>query len=66
MSEPDEGLLNPATEDACDHIDACFFSGDSFHSPDAIKRIEFYLGRWQRELASIKRINTAVDTGEQE
>jgi hypothetical protein len=52
--DPQEGRLENWAEEACDQIDAGFFSADTFHSPEAILRIEYYLSRWQRELARIK------------
>ncbi len=42
-------------EEACDAIDAGFFSGDSFQNEEAIKRIEWYIARWQREIVEIKK-----------
>lgn len=43
-------------EEACDQIDAGFFSGDTFHSEEAIARMEWYMGRWQREIANIRKM----------
>jgi len=42
--------------DACEKIDAGFFSGDTFHDPKIIEQMEYYLGRWQRELKLIKKM----------
>lgn len=44
------------TERHFDAIDAGFFSGDTFHSHEAIARAEWYFARWQREIASIKEM----------
>ena len=52
--EPPEALERDV-EEACDQIDAGFFSGDTFESPEALKRIEWYLGRWCRQIAVIKQ-----------
>ena len=41
-------------KEALEEIDAAFFSGDTFHDPEALKEVEEYLGRWQREITSIK------------
>ena len=41
-------------EEACECIDAGFFSGDAFHDPGSLKEIEEYMGRWAREITSIK------------
>lgn len=43
-------------ENACDSIDAGFFSGDTFHSEEALARIEWYMGRWQREIVNIREM----------
>jgi hypothetical protein len=48
------GQLPPAIEKACDSVDAVLFTGDSFRSAEAIERMEWYMGRWQRELAVCK------------
>jgi hypothetical protein len=60
------GNMEPWAEEACNEIDAGFFSGDTFHYPESIARIEFYLGRWQRELERIKqwRAEEARERGE--
>jgi hypothetical protein len=58
------GRFEHWTERACDQIDAGFFSGDTFHYPESIERIEWYLGRWSRELARIKQ-REAEETIEQ-
>jgi hypothetical protein len=50
-----KSALTKWAEDACDNIDAGFFSGDTFQSRDAVARIEYYMGRWQREIVSIKQ-----------
>jgi len=49
-------------EDACDEIDAGFFSGDSFHDADALERIEWYMTRWQREIVNIRKIMAEVES----
>lgn len=48
------GRLKPDLEEACDSIDAALFTGDSFRSAEAIERMEWYMRRWQRELAVCK------------
>lgn len=59
---PKEGDPVPAefseqwVEDACDSIDAGFFSGDTFHSAEAVARIEYYMGRWQRRIEFIREL----------
>ena len=40
--------------DACEEIDAVFFSGDGFQNKTALEEIEFYVGRWSREIERIK------------
>jgi hypothetical protein len=61
-SEPEEPeeALKPWAEEACDSIDAGFFSGDTFFAPEAIKRMEWYLGRWCRQLAVIQQQNAEI------
>ena len=44
------------TEDACENIDATFFSGDEFLDPKALEEIEVYLGRWNRQVIVCKEI----------
>ena len=43
-------------ESACQEIDAAFFSGDSFLTEEAMRRMEYFIGRWQREMASIREM----------
>jgi len=43
-------------EEACESIDAGFFSGDTFHDEESLKEIEYYLGRWNRETERIKKM----------
>ena len=42
-------------KDACEEIDAAFFSGDTFHDEKVLSEFEWYLSRWTRETARIKR-----------
>jgi hypothetical protein len=49
---------------ACDEIDAGFFSGDAFHTPEACERMEYYIARWQRAIAEIREDNFYVDDEE--
>ena len=49
-----QGKLPPYAEEALDSIDACFFSGDTFQNADALEAVEFYIGRWTREIVRIK------------
>lgn len=46
-------------EDPVDTIDAAVFSGVSFHNWEAIVELEYYIDRWQRELASTKALMRA-------
>lgn len=48
--------MHPDTEDQLDSIDAAFFSGDSFHNEADLEKVEYYLGRWSREVDSIKEM----------
>jgi hypothetical protein len=41
-------------EDACEEIDAGFFSSDVFHNKESINELICYLGRWNREAGRIK------------
>ena len=43
-------------DDACEEIDAAFFSGDAFHDNEALTKIKHYLGRWNREAESIEKM----------
>ncbi len=42
--------------EACEQIDAAFFSADTFHDDEAVKMMEYYMGRWNRELENIKKM----------
>ncbi len=48
------GVLPHNYDELFDQIDAGFFSGDSFRNEAALKEVEDYLGRWQREIVSIR------------
>ncbi len=37
-------------KNACEEIDAGFFSGDTFESEEARKLIKEYIERWQRQI----------------
>ena len=50
MQQPEKRIWHPDTEEACQHIDAAFFSGDTMMTPDAILRIQYFLNRWQKQL----------------
>jgi hypothetical protein len=47
--------LEDWAEEACEQIDAGFFSGDTFDNEEALAEIEDYLGRWTRRAAEIRR-----------
>lgn len=53
LPEPDTKFETWA-EDAFDSIDAGIFSGDSFHSYEAIERFRYFLTRWLRGLHEIE------------
>ena len=46
----DEFRFEAWAEKACDQIDAGIFSGDTFHSREAIARLREFLTRWGRGL----------------
>ena len=46
--------IHPGTFRAIDEIDASFFSGDAFHSPESLAFVEAYLARWNRQVESIR------------
>jgi hypothetical protein len=48
------GRLPEHTERHFDAIDAGFFSGDTFHNEEALMRFDWYVARWQREIANIR------------
>ncbi len=50
-------ILHPSNERALDTIDAAVFSGDAFHSPEALSRLEYFLLRWHREAERIRSAN---------
>ncbi len=51
-----KNTMHPDVEEQLDGIDAAFFSGDTFHDKEALEKIEHYLARWTREVASIKKM----------
>lgn len=46
--------MNHHLEQACESIDASVFSGDVLESPENIKALEEYIGRWTRAIAERK------------
>ena len=48
--------MNKWVYEACEQIDAGFFSGDTFHSRESLEEIEDYIKRWQREIENIKQM----------
>jgi len=61
----DETTLHPSDEHALDTIDAAFFSGDAFHSPESLSRVEYFLARWFREAERIRSANFFADEGDE-
>lgn len=55
--EHDETTVHADDEAALQTIDAAFFSGDTFHSPEALSRAEYFLHRWLREAERIRSAN---------
>jgi formylmethanofuran dehydrogenase subunit E len=49
-------------KNACEEIDASFFSGDAFYYPENRVEFEKYIGRWNRQLKVIQE-NTCPDCG---
>ena len=52
--------------DACDSIDAGFFSGDTLHSREAIAAMNYYMRRWMTELRRIEEMLDEQDTNTEE
>lgn len=48
--------MHPLVAKALEEIDASFFSGDQFHNQVDLDKVEFYVARWQREIANIKEM----------
>ena len=46
--------FEPWAEEAFDQIDAGLFSGDAFHSPEAIQRFRAFMARWERRLRLVE------------
>ena len=42
------------TEDACESLDASFFSGDEFYNVKSLEEINTYLYRWNRKALEIE------------
>lgn len=53
--------MNAYLEELCDQLDAGLFTGSGFHDEDAVKELETYLIRWQREAERIK--NELIEPG---
>ena len=53
-------------KEACEQIDAGFFSGDTFHSKEALDEIGFYIGRWTRQMAIIQEFLKEEKSSEEE
>lgn len=60
----DHGHVDHHTEEYLQSIDAAFFSGDSFHSEAALRRFEYFMGRWRREATSIRELLDETKQGE--
>lgn len=56
--------MNKHEADVCDDLDASIFSGDAFHDADALRELEHYLTRWNREAARIRK--ALEEPGEQQ
>lgn len=56
--------MNEHESEVCDDLDASLFSGDAFHDEAALRELEHYLARWNREAARIRKMladrNTAA------
>ena len=46
--------------EACENIDAGFFSGDVFHNVKELEAMDTYIARWTRESAVIKKNMTVI------
>lgn len=47
-------------DDACDLVDACFFTGDTFFDEEVMKEMEFYLNRWNKKIIELKEIQEEI------
>lgn len=48
--------MNEHEAEVCDDLDASIFTGDCFYDEDALRELEHYLGRWNREAARIRQV----------
>lgn len=46
--------LSKEIEDACETIDAAFFTGDEFETPLNLSEFIIYLERWERQVKLLK------------
>jgi len=49
--------MHLSNKEACETIDAAFFSGDAFHNEKRLQEIIFYLKRWEKEIKRIIKNN---------
>ena len=48
-------------KDACEEIDAAFFSGDTFHDDKVLNEMVWYLKRWINQAITIQEALKMVD-----
>lgn len=51
-----ETTLPAYAEHALNEIDASVFSGDTFHSPEALSRLEWYMARWIGRIVEVREM----------
>lgn len=56
VREETDFRFSPRMEGSLDAIDAGLFSGDTFHSAEAVERLRYFMARWEKELASILKL----------
>ena len=48
--------MRPSVEESFEQIDAAFFSGDDFYTPDNFAEVKKYLDRWNRQMYEISKV----------
>ena len=46
---PRTNYVSPAIDEICNTLDAGFYTKNAFHTPKALKKIRFWLQRWNEE-----------------
>ena len=52
--------MSPDIQNACEQIDAAFFSGDEFLHASNRRELRYYINRWRTELNNLMEVEAAL------